>query len=108
MGKIRDVWAANDFEYGKLGFPLSNIETNKSTGILFQRYENGYIVGNNKHGYYISMGKIRDVWESLGFESGRLGFPTAEIVEQPNGSFSQTYQGGTIKCNATKCSVQYK
>ena len=48
-GNIREVWRSFGFEGGKLGFPIGNIETNTNTGIYWQQYQNGYIVGNDKY-----------------------------------------------------------
>ncbi|MBR5647989.1 hypothetical protein IKW73_03635, partial [Candidatus Saccharibacteria bacterium] len=62
MGAIRDVWTKNRWELGVLGFPKTNILSNPSSGIEWQEFDNGYIVGNAAHGYYLSMGGIREVW----------------------------------------------
>ena len=91
-GKIREVWQRLGFEFGKLGFPTSNIKENPSSGIYYQDYEHGCIVGNDKYGYYESRGKIREVWQEQGFEFGNLGFPLSDI----NDEGCQVYQGGTI------------
>ena len=100
MGKIRDVWASFNFECGKLGFPLSGIESNDSTGIVYQKYENGYIVGNDKYGYYISMGKIRDVWAQQGYEYGSLGFPKSNVLSNSSSGIEwQEFENGFIVGN---------
>ncbi len=99
-GKIRDVWAKANFESGVLGYPVSNIETNSKTGIYFQYYTGGVIVGNDKYGYYESRGRIRETWQRLGFESGALGFPTSSILRNPGtGIYFQYYTGGAIVGN---------
>ena len=95
MGEIRDVWSAQNWEFGPLGFPISAILTNKASGIEYQQYEHGYIVGNKSHGYYISMGKIRDVWSAQNWEFGPLGFPTSNIIEDGDRRY-QRYEGGII------------
>lgn len=97
-GAIRDFWAKTGFEYGMLGKPISNIDTNTKTGIIFQEYERGFIVGTGKTGYYESMGKIREYWASNNFESGWLGLPTSTTVYK-NGIYTQEYQNGTVSYN---------
>ncbi|MBR2586986.1 hypothetical protein IKE71_01270, partial [Candidatus Saccharibacteria bacterium] len=62
MGEIRKVWANHNWELGELGFPTTNLLSNSSSGIEWQEFEHGFIVGNPNHGYFISMGEIRDVW----------------------------------------------
>ena len=94
-----------DSERGKLGLPLSNIESNNL--MKWQKYQNGYIVGSDKTGYYVSMGAIRDVWESTGFESGRLGLPISEPT-MIGTTEMQSYQYGEITCNKNNCAFTQK
>ena len=90
VGKSRDVWARTGFEWG-LGFPTGDLEKNNATGMEWQNYERGVIVGNDRKGWFESRGRIREIWRQSGFESGRYGFPTSDI----NGR-CQRYEGGTI------------
>ena len=97
MGKIRNTWIKYGLEAGILGFPVGNIETNKTTGISWQQYEKGFIVGKDSTGYFVSMGKFRDVWAKEGFESGTLGFPINDIESNPSTGISwQQYEKGFI------------
>ena len=91
IGKSREVWARKGFEGGPLGFPTSDFQKNSQTGIEWQNYENGVIVGNDQKGWYESRGNIRLKWQQSGFESGRYGFPKSDIE---NGH--QLYEGGYI------------
>ncbi|MDO4729582.1 MAG: hypothetical protein Q4A96_00045 [Candidatus Saccharibacteria bacterium] len=156
-GKSRDVWAASGFERGALGYPISNlakdattglyqqsytngvvegsdklgywikneaidnrwielggltgtlgkfksgISSNKFTGIFWIQFEKGYIVGKDSTGYWESVGKSRNVWQSSGFEGGSLGFPTGALVlDETTGIYSQTYEKGAIVGNDSK------
>ncbi|MBR0480279.1 hypothetical protein IJJ46_00415 [Candidatus Saccharibacteria bacterium] len=102
-GKIREVWKKKGFESSNLGFPTSNIETNAKTGIYWQYFTGGAIVGNDKYGYYESSGKVREVWKNQGFESGPLGFPTSNYEQNNNtGIRWQYYSGGAIVGNDKK------
>lgn len=100
-GKTREVWEKYSFEFGILGFPLSDVQMNKETGMIYQQYQKGYVVGNDKVGYHISQGMIRGKWESERFEYGKFGFPLEDIV-QKDGVFSQKFQGGTIYWSSGK------
>ncbi|MBR5647944.1 hypothetical protein IKW73_03380, partial [Candidatus Saccharibacteria bacterium] len=51
---------------------------------------------NAAHGYYLSMGGIREVWVKQKWELGPLGFPKSDIVKDANGVEYQEYDGGTI------------
>ncbi|WP_420874315.1 LGFP repeat-containing protein [Arthrobacter nitrophenolicus] len=45
----------------------------------------------------MSVGAIRTIWASTGYESGRLGYPTSgEYATGNDGSVAQDYQGGVI------------
>ncbi|MBQ8991997.1 hypothetical protein IJ103_03415 [Candidatus Saccharibacteria bacterium] len=109
-GKIREVWQKFGFEFGALGFPTSNIETNKKTGIYWQYFEGGAIVGNDAHGYFESRGKIREAWASQNFEFGKLGFPTSDIYSAGTNRQAQSYEHGTIYLDTktNKTSTTYK
>ena len=91
MGESRKVWASKNYEAGVLGFPVSDLKKNEKTGIEWQVYENGYIVGNDKKGWFESRGIIREKWQKAGFESGKYGFPTSNIVGN-----CQAYENGKI------------
>lgn len=90
IGKSRDAWARLGYESG-LGFPTSDIYENPATGMKWQGYEKGLIVGNDSKGWYESRGRIREKWQNSGFESGRYGFPKSDISGR-----CQRYEGGTI------------
>ena len=95
MGAIREKWASQRFEFGALGFPIGDISFNEATGIEWQEFEHGFIVGNREHGYYVSMGAIREKWKELKFEYGALGFPKSDIIDDDDGRY-QEYDGGKI------------
>ena len=100
MGGVRARWASLNFQSGVLGMPTSDMQLNPSTGILWQNYEHGVIVGNNEKGYYESRGSIRNVWQKYGFESGKFGFPTSNIMyDKQSDMYWQNYQGGSIVGN---------
>ena len=99
-GKIREVWVKQNYEMGPLGFPISEVLDNKNSGITFQQFQGGYIVGNDELGYYESRGKIREYWAKQNYEFGYMGFPLSNISTSGNIS-SQKYQGGTLYYNAS-------
>ncbi len=90
IGESRSVWANYGFEGGVLGFPTSDFHKNSATGMEWQDYTGGKIVGNDTKGWFISYGGSRSVWERNGFEGGVLGFPTSNI--QKNSSTGMQWQ----------------
>ena len=97
-GKIREVWRSFGFEGGKFGFPVDDIRTNTATNMTWQQYQNGYIVGNDKVGFYESTGALREYWRRSGFESGKMGFPTSNVRTSGNYQYQQ-YQNGVLYYN---------
>ena len=96
MGEIRNVWSNLGFENGSMGFPVSRIYSNEQTGLKWQEYEHGFILGSDRTGYYESSGKIREVWAKSGFEMGKLGLPISDITILQTGLKWQEYEHGFI------------
>ena len=102
---INNIYMDYGGEEGILGRQKTGLFYNSETGIQWIEYEHGYIVGDDSHGYYISMGKIRDVWASFNFEYGKLGFPISNIQNSTDGTEYQLYEGGTIYCSGSEAWV---
>lgn len=108
MGAIRNMWAATGYEGGGLGYPVTNEVSGLRNGGVYQCYEGGCILWSPSTGAAISMGGIRSIWASTGFESGRLGYPTSnEYSTGPGGAVAQNYQGGTIHWGPTGSWISY-
>ena len=102
-GKSREAWLRNNGVNGILGFPTSEIKSNAKTGMRWQNYEGGLIVGNDSNGWYISYGKSRAVWQRKGFESGVLGWPKSDIkCNNKTGMCWQNYTKGKVVGNDKK------
>ncbi|MDT0168094.1 Ig-like domain-containing protein [Pseudarthrobacter sp. BRE9] len=97
VGAIRGLWAATGFENGRLGYPTTDEVGGLRDGGVYQNYQGGAIIWSPVTGAHISVGAIRSIWASTGFESGRLGYPTSDEYATGNdGSVAQNYQGGVI------------
>ncbi|MDQ0769115.1 serine protease [Pseudarthrobacter defluvii] len=97
VGAIRGEWAATGFENGVLGYPVTDEVTGLRDGGTYQNYQRGAIVWSPATGAHSSLGATRSIWASLGYESGRLGYPTSDEYPTGNdGSVAQNYQGGVI------------
>ena len=94
-GAIRNKWVQMGAENSSLGMPIDNEHTD---GIAWwQQFENGFIIGTGRTGYWESKGAIRARWAQLGYQNGTLGFPTGpEVWNETSSSWSQAYQNGTI------------
>ncbi len=99
-GKIRDVWAKQNYEYGPLGLPIGEVYYYAPSNITVQQYEHGFILGNDKVGYHASYGKIREAWGDQNYEYGPLGLPIGEVYYYaPTNITVQQYEHGFILGN---------
>ena len=85
-----------------LGQPVQNEQTD-GTGIWWQKFTNGYIVGSAKTGYFESTGSIRTKWAELGYQNSDIGLPTSNVIETSPNCYKQTYTNGLI----SGCSGSY-
>src|SRR5688500_8676604 len=94
-GAIRDAWARSGWENGRLGYPTTGTICGLRNGGCGQAFQGGSIHWSPGTGAQITTGAIRTAWARQGWESGRLGYPTAgETVS--GGVARQTFQGGSI------------
>ena len=99
-GAIRTAWAAQGFERGVLGYPVTNELGGYPNGGFAQAFQRGSIYWTAATGAHSTSGAIRTAWAAQGFESGRLGYPTTDIYSTGNGGFAQNFQGGSITWTA--------
>jgi GH25 family lysozyme M1 (1,4-beta-N-acetylmuramidase) len=109
-GAIRNAWAANNFQDGRLGYPTSSGDTcGLVNGGCFQMFQGGSIVWSPTTGAQLSTwGAIRNTWANLGYQNSRLGYPTTGEVCSSSNSCTQKFQGGSISWGmSTGISVTY-
>jgi uncharacterized protein with LGFP repeats len=93
-GPILDKFNSLDDKAKKdLGAPIGNQQTNPDGGI-YQQFDGGVII--NKTQAYVVWGKIRDKWNELGGSQGKLGYPTSDETDTPDGLKKSTFEHGTI------------
>lgn len=96
-GAIRTYWAQLGYQNGAMGFPVGAEFSSADELQWWQQYQNGYIVGSGKTGYWESKGAIRTYWAQLNYQDGVAGLPTGpEQYDASTNTWSQTYQNGTI------------
>lgn len=92
-GSIREYWGKIGFQNGKLGYPVDG-EVYAGNGLWWQQFQNGFIIGTSKTGFWESMGKIRERWGKLGYQSSTIGLPIDKEVTNADGSGWQQFQNG--------------
>jgi uncharacterized protein with LGFP repeats len=94
QGPILDKYNSLDDKARKdLGAPTGNQQTNPDGGI-YQQFDGGVII--HKTQAYVVWGLIRDKWNELGGSQGKLGYPTSDEVDTPDGMKKSTFEHGTI------------
>jgi hypothetical protein len=92
---IREHWGALGWELSYLGYPMTD-EAPCADGVgYFSRFEHGSILWSPTTGAASIRGAFADHFAELGYESGLLGYPTADQVRLPDGrGQAQTFQHG--------------
>jgi uncharacterized protein with LGFP repeats len=94
QGPILDKYNSLDDKARKdLGAPTGNQQTNPDGGI-YQQFDGGVIIYKTQA--YVVWGLIRDKWNELGGSQGKLGYPTSDEVDTPDGLKKTTFEHGTI------------
>ncbi|MEB7505734.1 GH25 family lysozyme [Arthrobacter koreensis] len=100
-GPIRAAYQKHRFENGGLGFPTSDQVCGIKDSGCYQNFQGGAITWTKTTGAHATGGEIRRQWQSAGFETGVLGYPTGDEVcgIKDNGCY-QNFQGGAILWSA--------
>jgi hypothetical protein len=81
QGAIRTKWAALGWERGALGYPTTDTKTSPDGVGQYNHFSGAggsSIYWSPKTGAHWVKGAIRNKWASLGWERGRLGYPTSD------------------------------
>jgi hypothetical protein len=85
-----------------LGSPLRSTVAGLKNGGAYRQYQRGFVVYSPATGAQVSRGAIRTAYAKLGYENGRMGYPTSgELLSANKTSTYQRYQHGTMVWNAT-------
>jgi uncharacterized protein with LGFP repeats len=79
---------------GLLGTATSDAVKKNGNG-YWMNYQNGAIIWSRDSGAWESMGPIRTYWGTLGYQVGKMGFPTGAVLTS-GGTTWQHYQNGVI------------
>jgi uncharacterized protein with LGFP repeats len=90
-GSFRDLWAATGWENGFLHYPVSG-EVGTRGGV-YQNYQGGTLYWSAASAAHSVSGAFLQLYGTLGYENGFLGYPTSQEVPVRGGVF-QVFQGG--------------
>ncbi|MFH5208550.1 alpha/beta hydrolase-fold protein [Antrihabitans spumae] len=104
QGMIMGKYGALGYEDSWLGFPKGSEQSVKDFG-KFNEFEGGNIYWSPLSGAWaIKNGPIFDAWKSVGYENGKLGFPTGDQFDIPGGT-QQNFQLGYITVKDDKAEI---
>ncbi|GAB4081155.1 hypothetical protein [Modestobacter muralis] len=93
---VRDVWSAQGWETGPLGYPTSDVECGLDWDACLQHFQRGTVY-DSPAGTFAVSGSIKDRWGAQGWERGDLGYPTsAQFCGLKSGGCGQHFEGGSI------------
>lgn len=92
-GSFRDLWASAGFENGFLHYPVSG-EVGTRAGGVFQNYQGGTLYWSPASAAHSVSGAFLQLYGTLGYENGFLGYPTSQEVPIRDGGVFQVFQGG--------------
>ena len=96
-GPILAKWETlNDAQKKDLGAPFDNQKSTADNSGVYQQFDGGVLISKNGGPVYFVWGKIRDAWNANQASQGKLGYPTADEMAEPDGSFKSTFEHGTI------------
>jgi len=98
-GAILDRWASLGWERSALGYPVTDELPTVVGGGRFNHFQHGSVYWSPATGAQEVRGAIRNQWGTLGWEAGRLGFPTSGEFDVPGGRRTN-FQGGAVVWDA--------
>jgi len=79
-----------------LGAPYDNQKNTADNSGVYQQFDGGVLIYRNGGPVYLVWGKIRDAWNDNQASQGKLGYPTADEMKEPDGTYKSTFEHGTI------------
>ncbi len=100
-------WAKYGYASGHLGGPLGPVAPLPDGHGKFLTLKGGTIYWSEASGAHVVHGAIGDKWGTLGHERGKLGYPTSDEVDAPDGTITQKYEHGEITFKDGETTVTY-
>jgi uncharacterized protein with LGFP repeats len=96
-GPILAKWETlTDDQKKDLGAPYDNQKNTLDNSGVYQQFDGGVLIMRNGQPVYFVWGKIRDAWNDVQASQGKLGYPTADEMKEPDGTYKSTFEHGTV------------
>ncbi|RBY80069.1 hypothetical protein DQ239_02970 [Blastococcus sp. TF02-09] len=93
QGQIGEMWVRSGGHRGPLGLP--NTDEIPVRGGAVQYFQGGGAYWSPATGPHWVIGSILQRYRAMGYETGRLGYPTSDEIALPGGALSR-FQGGYV------------
>lgn len=108
-GPIGQKYAALGFASSPLGYPVSaitGITTDQGSDGQLMRFQDGAIVVVSPAQPFAVFGRIYAEWVSQGGSTGRLGYPTSDVVDVDQTHQQASFEHGTVTYDRSADTVQ--
>ncbi|RZU33768.1 hypothetical protein [Blastococcus saxobsidens] len=105
---VQGQWSRHGWETGSMGYPTSEVFCGLRDGGCGQHFERASVYWSNGTVPSAVIGPLRDRWAALGWETGRLGYPTREAAAYAHGGSWQLFQGGIVQLIGGRVTVNYR
>jgi uncharacterized protein with LGFP repeats len=99
LAPVQAAWAALGAEHGALGYPTTGTAVTGDKVGRYQHFQKGSIFWSPSTNAHSVVGPVKDLWASLGYERGWLGYPTRDAYPVSGGS-RVDFQHGYITLSA--------
>ncbi|GAA4406425.1 LGFP repeat-containing protein [Tsukamurella soli] len=100
-------WAKYGYASGHLGAPLGPVSPLPDAGGKYLTLKGGTIYWSEASGAHVVHGAIGDKWGKVGYERGKLGYPTSDEVDAADGTITQKFQHGEITFKDGDTTISY-
>lgn len=106
-GPVGDRWGTTGWEYGSLGYPVSDLTATPNGAAQFVHFQRGSVYWSAGTGARILSGPVYDRWAATGWENGQLGLPTSDVTGTPDGQgqYAHFQKGSIYRTAATGARV---
>ncbi|MGY1652134.1 hypothetical protein [Geodermatophilus sp. SYSU D01119] len=101
-GAIRDKWGSTFYEFGALGYPLTDQATTPNGAAQYVHFQRGSIYWSAATGARVLSGAVYDRWAASGWETSPIGLPVSDVATTPDGrgSFAH-FRSGSVYATST-------
>ncbi len=101
-GAVRDRWASLSYEFGALGYPLTDQATTPNGAAQYVHFQRRSIYWSRATGARVLSGPVYALWAAGGWETGVLGLPVSNVGTTPDRTAQYAhFQHGSIYSTPT-------